>query len=643
MGVGRLNAARRDLVESIDPTRIPDDDAGKLFDLFGELANRIAQMKGPIGANDPDWKPNAPATAADLRAHLDRIAHNPHGTNAAQVGAVTKAGDTGVGPLSLAADGADPFSVVTRRQTVQKAGDSGLGPMRSASTVPQFDDQLITKAYADALRAGLSLKPAARVSSTSNHALTAGLPVMDGLQTQEGWRVLLLGQTDRTQNGLWVVSGTGPWTRAADADGSEELPPNTFVFVQGGTARADSGWVLATDGPITLGTTPLDFVQFSQAGVILPGAGLTKSGNTISVATAGIVAAMLANNVLDTSKFVLYRASPLRAGEAPNLSVQTLAERDALTGLRNGQLVYVNEDTQVYKVTSPDGSGPSTNPPAGTPASAFQNIGSSSSLAATGTSGTVKIDTASGDPVAVVVNSPILVGFRQGLTPRWDGPNALTIPAGAAHIPAAGRVVIVPSAISLTGMVLSPNLLYFIYLYLDANGAPAVEYVDGSVAGNAPVAYRGTAFQKGTDNTRRYLGAFRTTSAASPSAMFRWRKVGNYYRYHTMINVPPFRFVNNFGQGAGNNAESPFSMAAIMPPTSNIARLALISSPVHAFYVGDPDDTDALTSGNFLLYSAAGIYVYGDLPTTSLRASVLCGTKDIAYAYIDFMGYYEEV
>jgi len=83
-----------------------------------------------------------------------------------------------------------------------------------------------------------------------------------------------------------VVSG-GSWTRASDADTSAKVTSGMFTFVEEGTTNADSGWVLTTDGAIVLGTTSLSFTQFSGAGQITAGAGLTKTGNTIdAVGTA---------------------------------------------------------------------------------------------------------------------------------------------------------------------------------------------------------------------------------------------------------------------------------------------------------------------------------------------------------------------
>jgi len=56
-----------------------------------------------------------------------------------------------------------------------------------------------------------------------------------------------------------------------------------FTFVTEGDVNSDSGWVLTTNDPITLDTTQLTFVQFSGAGQIIPGFGIAKDGNIVSV------------------------------------------------------------------------------------------------------------------------------------------------------------------------------------------------------------------------------------------------------------------------------------------------------------------------------------------------------------------------
>ena len=72
-------------------------------------------------------------------------------------------------------------------------------------------------------------------------------------------------------------------TRATDADADAEVTAGMFTFVEEGTTNADSGFVLSTNGSITVGTTAIAFTQFSGAGSITAGDGLSKSGNTLNV------------------------------------------------------------------------------------------------------------------------------------------------------------------------------------------------------------------------------------------------------------------------------------------------------------------------------------------------------------------------
>lgn len=71
-------------------------------------------------------------------------------------------------------------------------------------------------------------------------------------------------------------------TRADDFNSDADISAGAFCFVEEGTVSADAGFVLSTNEPITLDTTALTFTQFSGAGSITAGTGLTKSGNTIS-------------------------------------------------------------------------------------------------------------------------------------------------------------------------------------------------------------------------------------------------------------------------------------------------------------------------------------------------------------------------
>jgi hypothetical protein len=151
---------------------------------------------------------------------------------------------------------------------------------------PTSAQDAATKAYVDAISVGLDPKGSVRLVATTNLDLS-GNETIDGVLTTNGDRVLVVGQSTASQNGIWLANSS-LWTRTSDADTSAKVTAGMYVFVEEGTTYADTGWVLTTNNPITLGTTALVFTQFTGAGQITAGAGLTKTGNTIdAVGTAG--------------------------------------------------------------------------------------------------------------------------------------------------------------------------------------------------------------------------------------------------------------------------------------------------------------------------------------------------------------------
>ena len=155
---------------------------------------------------------------------------------------------------------------------------------------PTSDNDAATKGYVDAARSGLDVKASVRVATTESIDLSGDLSglVVDGVTLNNLDRLLVKSQVNGSENGIYVYSSApAALLRAADADSSAEVTAGMFTFVSEGTANADSGWVLTTNDTITLGTTSLNFAQFSGAGQITAGAGLTKTGNTIdAVGTA---------------------------------------------------------------------------------------------------------------------------------------------------------------------------------------------------------------------------------------------------------------------------------------------------------------------------------------------------------------------
>ncbi len=155
---------------------------------------------------------------------------------------------------------------------------------------PTSANDAANKAYVDSIAQGIDIRASVRVATTANITLS-GTQTIDGVAVIAGDRVLVKAQTAGADNGIYVVAA-GAWARATDADANAEVTAGMFTFVEEGTANADTGWVLTTDNPITLGTTALTFTQFTGAGAITAGNGLTKTGSTIDVVSGngGIVA-----------------------------------------------------------------------------------------------------------------------------------------------------------------------------------------------------------------------------------------------------------------------------------------------------------------------------------------------------------------
>ena len=155
---------------------------------------------------------------------------------------------------------------------------------------PVNDADAATKYYVDNAVTGLTYKDAVNLHADSNVALTGSTAtlVIDSHaaldQTDSGtYRLLLTGQTDSTENGIYVYTDNGTsytLVRSDDADTYQELDGSS-VFVQEGTVYANTGWVQTNHYMTSFaGQT---WVQFSGAGAYTAGSGLTQSGTIFNV------------------------------------------------------------------------------------------------------------------------------------------------------------------------------------------------------------------------------------------------------------------------------------------------------------------------------------------------------------------------
>lgn len=132
-------------------------------------------------------------------------------------------------------------------------------------------------------------------------------------------------------NGLYQVTSNTTnlsVSRAADMSGTN-VPNGAFVFVEGGTVNASSGWVVsipAFDAAWSAyGTSNMKWTQFSGAGEITAGSGLAKSGNTLSISAPVSIANGGTNAVsVSAAKTSLGFASVYNSGSIGNGSSTTL-------------------------------------------------------------------------------------------------------------------------------------------------------------------------------------------------------------------------------------------------------------------------------------------------------------------------------
>lgn len=171
---------------------------------------------------------------------------------------------------------------------------------------PTSAQDAATKNYVDSTAQGLSPKNSARCATTGaeTYTIAAGSvtqisgTTVDGVSPAINDYILVkdapsasgAGSANSTQpgNGLYIVTNATTnltLSRAADMNAATEVP-GAFVFVEGGTANATTGWVVSapsTATGFTLGTNNIHWTQFSGAGTYTAGTGLTLTGSQFSV------------------------------------------------------------------------------------------------------------------------------------------------------------------------------------------------------------------------------------------------------------------------------------------------------------------------------------------------------------------------
>jgi len=161
---------------------------------------------------------------------------------------------------------------------------------------PTAGTDVANKNYVDAAITGIHWKNAVNLFADSNLALsgTTNTLVIDGhaalVVGDDGYRLLLTGQTTDSENGLYIYNDDGAnytLTRSTDGDTYTELQ-GASVFVLEGTTYSNTGWV--QENYSTTDFTNQNWVQFSGVGSYTGSNGIQLIANDFSLTNTTVTA-----------------------------------------------------------------------------------------------------------------------------------------------------------------------------------------------------------------------------------------------------------------------------------------------------------------------------------------------------------------
>lgn len=206
-------------------------------------------------------------------------------------------GSNNISITSTTVNGNDGITVTVPNSSITETEiDEGISPTWTGNHTftraitqeasPSSGSDVATKAYVDSTDQGLDIKESCLVATESNINLSSSTDPnpIDNVTITDGSRVLLKEQSDATENGIYVAStATDPttWSRSSDADQNTEVTNGFFTFIEQGIENSSIGFVIIGNNP-SIGTDPINFSPFSDAGQTSAGDALTKTGDTIS-------------------------------------------------------------------------------------------------------------------------------------------------------------------------------------------------------------------------------------------------------------------------------------------------------------------------------------------------------------------------
>jgi hypothetical protein len=218
---------------------------------------------------------------------------------------------------------------------------------------PSATTDAVNKQYVDDVAQGLTVKAACKAATTGTLAVassgtitydngasgvgatlttTGSYTTIDGVTLADGDRILVKNEAAPANNGIYVRTSSTVLTRATDFDNSPAGEvAGAFTFITNGSTNADAGFVCTTNNPVVMGTTAINFTQFSGAGTYTAGTGLTLTGSVFSITDTTVTAGSYGNGdrvasfTVNAQGQLTATSNVVSAANAANLTGTTLA------------------------------------------------------------------------------------------------------------------------------------------------------------------------------------------------------------------------------------------------------------------------------------------------------------------------------
>lgn len=270
-----------------------------------------------------------------------------------------------------------PASAVTGLGTMATQNANAVvvtGGSITGMPTPSTNSDVATKQYVDGKASGIVFQQgvdyatAAILPNTPGYAngtlgvgrtLTAGSNTtltVDGTVAVLTKRVLVKNQSDQTQNGCYSVTTGGggvPWvlTGCTDWDQSAEMQTGSSFIATAGATNAATSWVLNTTGAVTVGATPLAFVQSAASNIYTAGTGLTLGGSVFSITNTGVTAATY-GSASQVAQIALNAQGQVATASNVAIALPASSLTNGTTG--TGAVVLATSPTFATQISSPN-------------------------------------------------------------------------------------------------------------------------------------------------------------------------------------------------------------------------------------------------------------------------------------------------